>query len=311
MSSSSYYYQKENKLLKLLSETKIKDLPGIQEQHLIYFKSNQNIQQVLHDLVKNHILSAPVYDIQKKQYIGMIDFRDFAELLLSLYIKGENEITTAGSLSDMSGTNPFSPIQNNCSLLEVLREFNVKNIHRMPVIEKDPHKILYILSPSFIVSWFAKNLDKFSDFMNFSVKEVNLGGLANDLSQVLTIKEEETVLAAFSLIAKYNIHGIAVISKEGKLIGNISVRDLKYIIEESMDNLKLSIHHFFKKITGTRPPLVYCYPTTKFVDVIKLIDDSKVHRIHVINQEGKPIDIITPSNILDTVLALATGSRRR
>ena len=39
----------------------------------------------------------------------------------------------------------------------------------MPVIEKDPHKILYILSPSFIVSWFAKNLDKFSDFMNFSV----------------------------------------------------------------------------------------------------------------------------------------------
>ena len=46
--SSSYYYQKENKLLKLLSETKIKDLPGIQEQHLIYFKSNQNIQQVLH-----------------------------------------------------------------------------------------------------------------------------------------------------------------------------------------------------------------------------------------------------------------------
>lgn len=71
-----------------------------------------------------------------------------------------------------------------------------------------------------------------------TVKQLNLGGIEG-FHQVICVKAHESLLGALSIIGKaylshflnekekYNIHGLPVLDEYGKLIGNLSVSDLK------------------------------------------------------------------------------------
>lgn len=50
-----------------------------------------------------------------------------------------------------------------------------------------------------------------------------LGGVKN----LLFIEEDQTVEKAFEIMQKYNVHGVPVLNKEGILVGNISVSDMR------------------------------------------------------------------------------------
>jgi len=309
-------------LLKLLNETKVSALFHqslfniLFKSPVLVFKSDDTVQHVFEELADKEVLSAPVFDENKKEFVGMVDLRDFVALLLSIHLMGDSSISTAEKLTDFSGNNPFIPVHEDEAIVEVLREFNVRGVHRMPVLDKkDKTKVLCILSQSTIIDWLGKNLDKFGEsYSALTLKDLNFGGLDknNTLSQVIDVLEDDTLLHALSVIEKYNIHGVPVVEREsGKLVGNISVRDLKYILEAYIQNLKAPISEFLSKYANKRPPLITCSSSTKFVDVIKLLTDNHVHRAHIVDEENRPVDIITLTNILDIVLALATGARRR
>jgi hypothetical protein len=56
-----------------------------------------------------------------------------------------------------------------------------------------------------------------------------IGGISGLKDLLLYINEEDPVQKAFELMQKYNVHGIPVLDKEGKLVGNISVSDMRVI----------------------------------------------------------------------------------
>ena len=48
-------------------------------------------------------------------------------------------------------------------------------------------------------------------------------------SQVMTVQETDTAIDAFKRIANNCINGLAVLDADGKLTGNLSLRDLRAI----------------------------------------------------------------------------------
>lgn len=44
---------------------------------------------------------------------------------------------------------------------------------------------------------------------------------------LLSIKDTDPVLKAFQLIQQFNVHGVPVLDKDGKIVANISVSDMK------------------------------------------------------------------------------------
>mmetsp|Transcript_28303 Transcript_28303/g.39972 ORF Transcript_28303/g.39972 Transcript_28303/m.39972 type:complete len:303 (+) Transcript_28303:19-927(+) len=299
--------EQESALLHLLKTTKVREL--LNKQHLVIFQSTQTVKDVFQTLSENAILSAPVFDTRRHSFIGMIDMQDFLAFTLSMYIKGEPFVFTAKQLTDFSGTNPFIPIEDDTSLLEALKDFNTQKIHRMPVIEKNTAaNVVGVLSQSTIIDWLYSHLSEFGNKLDHTVKDLNLGGL-NNLSQVITANSKDSLLSAFFTLEKAKITGLPVVDSQGKLVGNISLKDIKYVINSSIQELEIPIHDFMNKVQAHE--LVVCTPETNFIEVIKMMHLQKVHRVHVVNQEHHPIDIITMSNVLDTVLALATGQRKR
>jgi len=254
--------------------------------------------------------------IPTKEYIGMVDLKDFVDFIMSLHMKGEPIVFTAEKMSDLSGTDPYIPIDEDTLVIEALKEFNIKRVHRMAVTKHgEAGTVVSLLAESAIVEWLSHHREKLIPYGQMTLKQLNLGGIDN-FHQVLSIIESDSLLGALSIIEKYNISGLPVVDTSGKIVGNFSVSDVKHMVASdvsSEDNISLSmsIKDFLAKYQDSRPGLITCSPQTKFLELISLLVDHKVHRVHVVDVDKKPVDIVSLSNVLDIILLFATGQRRR
>ena len=77
---------------------------------------------------------------------------------------------------------------------------------------------------------------------------------------VLSVKEDDTAIVAFELMVMNNVQGVAVVDSEGKLVGNVSIRDLKIVGPDvSMFwRLQQSVKNFLVKGPSSHapPPLI-------------------------------------------------------
>jgi CBS domain containing-hemolysin-like protein len=120
----------------------------IQQQNLIVVNANDPLEKACEALVENGISSAPVYDTEKKMYIGMFDYADLLSyILLVLDPTGANasentrdvlrQVKRAAAeqsvpvrlASDLSQKNPFYSLMAESSLLQALEVF-AKGTHR-------------------------------------------------------------------------------------------------------------------------------------------------------------------------------------
>ena len=58
---------------------------------------------------------------------------------------------------------------------------------------------------------------------------------------VVSIKEESRLLTAFDVIIANDISGIAIVNKEGKIVGNLSATDFEGFTEDNFYNLDVPI----------------------------------------------------------------------
>jgi len=309
-----YLHENSTALLDLLTNTKIKEV--VKTQKLLQFKSNELVKDVFQSLTKSDMLSGPVYDANKKEHVGMVDMKDFVDFIMELHMKGDPIVFTAEKMSDISGSDPYLPIDEETTVVEALKEFNIKRIHRMAITKHgEAHTVTSVLAESSIISWLAGHKDKLIPQGHMTLRQLNLGGIEM-FHQVISITESDSLLAALSIIQKYNIQGLPVVDVDGKIVGNFSVSDIKYMVSSDVGSeenitLKMSIKDFIEKNKDKRPPLLTCSPSTKLLEVISLFSDNKVHRIHVVDKDKKPVDIVSTSNVLDVILLFATGQRRR
>jgi len=176
---------------------------------------------------------------------------------------------------------------------------------------ESPNKVGKILSQSDIVQYLADMKGKLGHLAEKPFREfqMDLGGISGIKDLLLYIKEDEPIEKAFEIMQKYNVHGIPVLKQAGTIVGNISVSDMKHVIKWELDSLKSTAKDYFASLNPDRIPLVTCTISTKFSEVINQLAEAKVHRTYVVDKDGKPVDIITLTNVLDAILTLATGRR--
>jgi len=302
--------QKDNQLYQILSNLKVKDLPTIQKQIVMEFGKDDLIRDVHEALISKAVLSAPVFDFEEQKYIGIVDLRDIAAFSLSLHKTEGPIIFTAEKIVDFSGMNKFHPISGELSILEALETFIQFGLHRLPVMES-PNKVVKMVSQTDIVQWLAQNKEILGTQVEKTVGELqmDLGGISGIKDLLLYIKESEPTEKAFEMMRTYNVHGIPVLNDDGKIVGNISVGDMRHITKWELGALKLTAKEFFVSLNTDRIPLVTCTTSSKFYEMICHLAKAKVHRVYVVDKDDKPVDIITLTNILDTVLTLATGKK--
>lgn len=200
---------------------------------------------------------------------------------------------------EKSQQNPWRTINEENSVADTMR-FLVTNNLREVAITKDDGQLVGIITQYTIVNWLANiNPTKIGELAEMSIEAFKLG-----FKEVVTIPETSTVLQAFLKIYSSNISGVAVNNGEGKLIGNISISDLKDIGSEADKFSKLFIE--VKKFIQSRdygkkvPNLVFVTPTKSIKELLQQFKTYGIHRVYIVQNDSvhAPVGIINSTDVV-------------
>lgn len=140
--------------------------------------------------------------------------------------------------------------------------------------------------------------------MGKTVDELKLGS-----APPISVKESAPALEAFKLMDSKQVTGLAITDDHGKLVGNISARDLKIFIKHiDFDHLLQPVGEFVKELrqraVDIKSPTITVFGKTTFEMVVGKLAATKVHRLFVVDSETSfhPTRIISLADVLHVVM---------
>jgi IMP dehydrogenase len=102
----------------------------------------------------------------------------------------------------------------------------------------------------------------------------------------ITISPEDTVKHALNLMAQYKISGLPVVDQEGKVVGIITNRDIRYVAPTNYDK---PVKHFMT----TKEKLITAHPGITLDEAKEIFAKYKVEKLPIVDEEGKLRGLIT------------------
>jgi len=211
---------------------------------------------------------------------------------------------TLFDISDLSKNDPFMPIIKSANLYQAIEILAKFGIHRVPITD-DEQKIEAILSQSAVVKFLFDNLEKFSTKAKKSISEVLA---ARETTTVLTITENTPAFEAFELMLKHRVSAVGVVDDAGILVGVMSGTDLR-IIGAHASTLALLFHPVKELLEQSREmnavlivPVVKVTRSDTVGIAIENMEDNKVHRVFVVDDESKPLCVLSMKDVLTEFL---------
>ena len=147
------------------------------------------------------------------------------DLILSKALRGEPvkvRLTT-----DLSRKNPFYSVLPESPLMAAIDVMRT-GIHRVNVIGQE-QRIICVLTQSDILRHLVSDSDVLLAFNSLHVKDLN-----NIVHRpVIFIEEHETLLKALKKMTENGISSIAVVNAGRRLVGNISISDVRYLFKHN------------------------------------------------------------------------------
>jgi len=265
-------------------------------------------------LVDNGILSVPVYDSQRQTYTGFIDMLDMVHSIVEVCKEAEitgggfNQLLsssdqlkkkTCGQIVDVSGRNPYYPVQEDAPISVALRVIVDNKVHRIPVVDANGD-LVSIVTQSHLVKLFRDNWNKFF-VMRKKVGDIQLG-----YKEVQSVKTNQRAIDAFNLIHKTKVSGIAVSNDKDELVGNISATDLKHLLSDHNVLLSRVFLPVGEYLNIRDEPALVPYAVTPENTVEEAFDKvvaARSHRLYVVasKDDKKLLGVISLVDLLEIV----------
>ena len=111
---------------------------------------------------------------------------------------------------------------------------------------------------------------------------------------------------AFELMDAKRLSGIAVVNDDGKLVGNVSAKDIKRAVLDPT-NIHLDVLSYLAIIrqaeaNDTRHPFCHVSSNASVGHVVNMMAKTGFHRVYVVDTDSKPIGVISFSDIIKHVI---------
>jgi len=285
---------------------------------------NGTIERVLSRLNNHNILSMPVVD-QNKGVIGIIDVLDLTSAVnhalkskstvnIQNRIRNDFMNRTVGNLLSQKESKMYE-ISTESNLYSAIQHMIKLKQERFLIVEKsisgevaeishpEPTGVDGLLTQSDILRFLAQNVMLLSREPHFqkSLQELGIGYRKPKIVPLCN-----NVAQTFMDMGVAGLHGVAIVDHDGKLFANLSASDLKGMTRKNCVVLNSTIAEFLKKDRKrgwwVRPIIVD--RNSSLFHLMLLFVSSKVHRIYVIDDDGKPVGEINHTDILSEVLKL-------
>ncbi|PNH12790.1 SNF1-related protein kinase regulatory subunit gamma-1-like [Tetrabaena socialis] len=180
-----------------------------------------------------------------------------------------------------------------------------------------------IVSQLDVVKLLAEHKDKLELVMDKTLEDLEIFE-----GSVFTVHASATALEAFHHMALDHKSCLGIVDNTGKLIGNVSVSDLRFLGPQHWGLLSLTVAEFSvvaagkgpspeEAIKGTRVagaadnkwsevlkvlPLPTLKPSSTFGQLLETMAAQGLHRIYITDDDGKPVSIVTLTDVLREII---------
>jgi len=182
-----------------------------------------------------------------------------------------------------SQKNSFVMVTGETMLMTSLGFLMESNVRRLPVLRPD-NSIIGILSPLDVLTWLQKRgIQECKCLETLFKKSVEELGLLNE---VVTIVDTQTTKEAFYMMRDSGQSGIGVVNTQGKLVGNLSIFDLRPIGYDSklFRLLSLPLAHYIEELEPTR--IISVQPGDTLGKVLDLFVRNGIHRVYILDKKN-------------------------
>jgi len=180
-----------------------------------------------------------------------------------------------------------------------------KGVHRC-LVTQDGNQIRNIISQSDIISFALKHLHQISDSLLQSTiqslgmikpQERKVGHFMRE-SKLVAAPKETLLVDCFRKMEREQVTAIPLLDENGFLVGTLSASDLRGI---NAGKLSKCLFQPASQFIKTQKKAVVASPSIKFVNLLKLIDTNHVHRVWIVDDDDKPVGVVSLSDIMNVL----------
>ncbi|KAG4930303.1 hypothetical protein AAZX31_17G125600 [Glycine max] len=230
-----------------------------------------------------------------------------------------SELYKNTKVRDISGTfrwAPFLALERSNSFLTMLLLLSKYKMKSVPVLDLGSGAIDNIITQSAVIHMLAEcaGLQWFESWGTKKLSEVGLPLVTGN--QIIKVYEDEPVLQAFKVMRKKRVGGVPVIERETKkAVGNISLRDVQFLLTApeiyhdyrgiTVKDFLTEVRSYLEKNKNASPMLneyVTCKKDCTIKELIQLLDQEKIHRVYVVDDDGDLQGLITLRDIISRLV---------
>jgi len=317
-------YATSSEMMNMMIRMKAENVP-IAEGKIFVCQRTDKLTDVWKGLIKHNFLSVPVLQKTGSKYYGFLDLADIVKFVVQHFgestlksnedfwaLVEKEEFFKTRTVNDvmvypLQKRNPFHPVPRGYSLFAVTEVLGrERGLHRVPIIDQN-RRLVHLVTQSQLVTLLHQYTDKLGDIKHKPVNMIT--GFGQD---VICIRENAIAMEAFNMMVHENVTGLAVVDAEGKLTGNISLRDLKAISHDAnfFTRLFTDVKTFLHRVTSDnetaesiRPRrVIFARETDTLETIIKQLADHRIHRIFICDKDHKPVGVVSLKDLLYEII---------
>eukprot|EP00123_Amoebidium_parasiticum_P016843 comp23608_c0_seq1/m.40136 comp23608_c0_seq1/g.40136 ORF comp23608_c0_seq1/g.40136 comp23608_c0_seq1/m.40136 type:complete len:307 (-) comp23608_c0_seq1:399-1319(-) len=281
---------------------------------VITLEHNTTIADALETLARQGIQAAPVVmggtveDGYEGGYLGIADVASllhaFVQGVLAPYSESERWLNVQERSEEFLSHLLITAMGHDASLLYkadldhsllelVEKAFLAEHSHRVAVFDEHG-TICAMVTQSDIIRLLFANIDSLGP-----VADVTLAQLGITAKPVVSVGLNTPAGDALGLLAERGLSGVAVVDGSGRLVANVSASDFRGIT--NFERLPEPLERFLD-FDKKKAPKTYYVVTVALEDTLRtalnLYVTEGVHRLYMVDSEGRPTGVITMSDLL-------------
>ncbi|ODV70545.1 CBS-domain-containing protein [Hyphopichia burtonii NRRL Y-1933] len=279
---------------------------------LVVLDTSLLVKKSLNILLQNNIVSAPLWNNKTSRFAGLLTLSDFINVIQYYFQFPEKfelvDQLTLDGLRDIEKAIGVDPIETASihpfkSLYEACVKMLDSKARRIPLIDEDEktHReiVVSVLTQYRILKFVALNC-KETKMLLKPIKDLISLGTIKDIS---TCTMNTPVIEVIHLLAHKSVSSAPIIDDQGKLINVYEAVDVLALVKGGMyTDLDLSVGDALLRRPEDFEGVHTCTLNDRLSTIMDTIRKSRLHRLFVVDDEGKLISVITLSDILQYIL---------
>lgn len=270
------------------------------------------VKKLLNILLQNNIVSAPLWNNKTLRFAGLLTLIDFInviqyyfqfpekfELVDQLTLDGLREVERAIGVDTIETVyiHPFKSLYEAC--VKMLQS----KARRIPLIDEDEktHReiVVSVLTQYRILKFVALNCKE----TKMLLKPIRHIAALSKEKHLSTCTMATPVIDVIHLLAQHLVSSIPIVDDQGKLVNVYEAVDVLALVKGGMyTDLDLSVGDALLRRPEDFEGVHTCTLNDRLSTIMDTIRKLRLHRLFVVDEQGRAVNVITLSDILNYLL---------